>query len=73
MKLIGYAVAILVVIGIVKGTIDLGDGSQSVADIAGSILGGIRDTTVMLIPKLISWVTSLVDQIPDAKELPPPA
>ncbi|WP_420879104.1 hypothetical protein [Rhodococcus sp. (in: high G+C Gram-positive bacteria)] len=69
MKLIGWAVVVLVVIGIAKGTIDvdLSSGGNTASEIVASLLAGIRDTTVMLIPNIIDGVKGMLDKIPDAE------
>ncbi|WP_137726322.1 hypothetical protein [Prescottella subtropica] len=69
MKLIGWAVVALVVIGIAKGTIDvdLSSGGNAASEIVASLLSGIRDTTVMLIPNIIDGVKGMLDKVPDAE------
>ncbi|WP_418345904.1 hypothetical protein [Rhodococcus pyridinivorans] len=68
MKLLGWGLAALLVIGVTKGTfnVDLSSGGNAVAEIVGSVLAGIRDTTIMLIPNIIEGIKTMVDQVPDA-------
>ncbi|MCF8786273.1 hypothetical protein [Rhodococcus ruber] len=68
MKLLGWGLAVLLVIGVTKGTfnVDLSSGGNAVAEIVGSVLAGIRDTTIMLIPNIIEGIKTMVDQVPDA-------
>ncbi|APE12523.1 hypothetical protein MX572_25910 (plasmid) [Rhodococcus pyridinivorans] len=68
MKLLGWGLVVLLVIGVTKGTfnVDLSSGGNAVAEIVGSVLAGIRDTTIMLIPNIIEGIKTMVDQVPDA-------
>jgi hypothetical protein len=67
-KLLGWGLVVLLVIGVTKGTfnVDLSSGGNAVAEIVGSVLAGIRDTTIMLIPNIIEGIKTMVDQVPDA-------
>ncbi|MDN5759034.1 MAG: hypothetical protein L0H59_10950 [Tomitella sp.] len=68
MKIIGYAIGALIVIGLFKGagSIDFGEGKNAVIEIAGSLLSGVRDMTVYLIPTIVEQAKNLIDQIPSA-------
>lgn len=68
MKLVGWAVVLLFVVGVAKGTIDvdLSSGGNAAVEIVGSLLAGIRDTTIMLIPNIIEVVKGMIDQVPDS-------
>lgn len=68
MKIVGIVLGALIVIGLIKGSgsIDFAEGQNAVVEIASSLLGGIRDMTLYLIPTLIDQAKNLIDQIPSA-------
>ncbi|MCT2299541.1 hypothetical protein M3G04_01265 [Dietzia cinnamea] len=74
MKWILGIIGALVLWGVLQGAteVDLSQGQDTIVDAAKKIIGGAADTTILLLPKAIDALTSLVDKIPDNGSYNPP-
>lgn len=68
MKLVLLVVVALVLSGAFKGAVgvDLQDEGNAVGQVLVSVMRGIADTTVYLIPTLLDWVGTILDQVSSA-------
>lgn len=70
MKLVVLVVLALVLSGAFKGAagVDLNDEGNAVGQVLVSVMRGIADTTVFLIPTVLEWVGAFLEQFSSAAQ-----